>query len=332
MRNKSILFVFLLFIVLTITGCGINKVPDEGALKEMLIEKYPECLQRYIYQEENFEIDSFEIIRRQTNKEEKTDKVDCKLVVHNENYEGIFNYTLYLNYYSEGGWQLDDFEKLDDEEVKAKKNTLPAELKEYEIDNYINYYGNISFVDELFDTETGIITRKYTADNKFNYLNVSGNLEIQYVLREENIEGILSYCWVPEYFDGINLNWNLKRTYKLNVKDKEWWEGDYPQIYGCEKEGENYRTEIEELNITNLTNDKIEVNLEMLVLYSGTKYRREYSEKIEFDSKCKHFSRNVLSNRDGDYLKLIFDADRGIYLEYYNFDDNSISEYEFIPF
>ena len=70
----------------------------------------------------------------------------------------------------------------------------------------------------------------------------------------------------------------------------------------------------------------------MVLITIEPKYRREYSKKIEFDSKCKHFSRNVLSNRNGDYLKLIFDADRGIYLEYYNFDDNSISEYEFIPF
>lgn len=338
MKRIFCLSVFLFLFILLVSGCGVSKVPNENELKEMLSAKYPECLQRYIYQDEVFEIDNFEILRRQTNKEEKTDKVDCKLTVHNEYYEGVFNYTLHLNYYDEGGWQLDGYEKLGDEEIKATKNTLPAEMKESEIDNYTNYYGNITFIEELFDIETGIVTRKYEVNNGFNYLTVSGDIVVEYELIKANrVEN--GYFWVPHYTNNVVQTWSLDTNYKFNAEPQEYsWQSDFndqvPKIFGADGDGEDIAKGIAYIEVKNITSEEIEIVADIINRdYDGGFSFDSFSQKnITFNIKEHGYSQRVFSNRDGDYINLVLDTEKGIYVEEYSYDNNKKYYYDYIPY
>ncbi len=340
MKKIFSLFVSLILVILLVSGCGISKTPNEDELKNMLRTQYPECLERYIYKEEVFEINDFEILRRQTNIEEKTDKVDCKLVVENEFYEGVFKYTLFLNYYDDGGWQLDNYEYYDADEMKAKTNTLPTESIENEVDYYNDIYGELSFLEESYDFETGIITRKYTADNKFNYLNVSGNLIIQYTLCEEEIEGSAGcYYWIPEYFDNIEQKWELSKKYKFDAEPQKYsWELDFndqiPKIFGADGDGEDIAKGIAYIKVNNITNEKIEVTLDIISRdYDGGFSFDDFSTKnITFDIKENVYIQRIFSNREGDYINLILDSDRGICVEEYSYENNKKYNYEYVPY
>ena len=220
MKKRFILSIILTFFILLASGCGVSKVPNENKLKEMLKAKYPECFQRYVQQQDEvFEVDDFEILRRQTNKEEKTDKADCKIIVHNKSYEGVFNYTLYSNYYDKGGWQIDSYEPCGEEEIKAKTNTLPAEIIENEVTKYNEFFGELTFLEDSFDAKTGIITRKYAVGNSFKYLTTSGELTIEYSLRYWDGE----YFWEPAYSD-IKQEWSLGKQYRFDGKDRGDWD------------------------------------------------------------------------------------------------------------
>lgn len=336
--KKILIILCSLLLAMTIAGCGVSRVPNNKHLQEMLVAKYPECLQLDIHNDEFFEIDDFEIIRRQTNKETKVDDVDCKVTMSNENYEVILNYKLHLNFYDEGGWQLDGYELLDGEEIKVKNNTLPDAVKESEMDGYIENYGKMNFVEEVFDAETGNVIRKYSVNNDFNYLSVSGDITVEYKLCKTDWDDKV-YMWVPDYEDNVVQTWKLQSKYKFDAKPTKYvldpdFNDQVLKIYGADGDGEDVAKGIAYVDVQNVTAEKIEVSVNIINrdYDGGFSFDSFYRKNVVFNIKDWIYKETVLNNRDGDYISLILDADKGICVEKYDYEDNKKYHNEYIAY
>ncbi len=335
MKKKVSLSGILVILIFLFSGCGVSNIANENELIEMLSAKYPECLQRYIYQDEVFEVDNLETLRRQTNREEKNDNVECKLTVHNDYYEGVFHYTLYLNYYDEGGWQIDSYEHCGTDKLKAKSNTIPSEIISNEVSHYNEFYGNLTFIDESFDSDKSIVTRIYSVKNEFPYLTAIGNLRIQYELCEENQEnGFSAYSWVATYLDDVKQEWHFNGKYKLNLRNQSKipYEEKIPIILGGDdipsytSRGITYIDSIYQTE--EILNMEAEVYINDIGVAGGNS---SYSSvPLTFDLKNHQYTYRVFDNQSGDYFSISIDKNDGISLTDYYKKNNETQIYKFI--
>lgn len=196
----------ILLCLFLIPACsGIRNTADEAELKEMLSENYAYELIKYIAEEEiTFVIDHVEIIRRQTNTDEKQDIVDCKIFATHEDYTGVFYYRLTLNFYDEGGWQLDECSSQGMDEYKALRNTVSEDRLSTEVNRFIQKYGNCVFSNETYDIETQTLYRTYTVDSELTYLTAKGTVTISYAFLSDYADWQLE-----EEADNVESTWNL---------------------------------------------------------------------------------------------------------------------------
>lgn len=226
MKKIFRLFGIFVLLILLVSGCGASNVVSENGLIDMLVENYPDSIHRVlpyaapkgvskIGQDEVFEVDALKIIRRQTNKDDKTDTVDCKIEVHNDNYEGYFYYTLYLNYYDQGGWQLDEYISNGSDELKPKRDTVPYSRIEYAISRFSNLFGNYELVRDTFDDATGIVTKEYLFNNKQKYLTTKGTVILNFEYDSEQCK------WEYTPTNNVVQTWDLVGDWKFHLKDHE---------------------------------------------------------------------------------------------------------------
>ncbi len=316
MRKIFSLFGTLLLLVLLVSGCGVSDVANENELIDMLIANYPECLQRHIYQDETFEIDSLKIVRRQTDKKEKVDKVGCEIAVRNENYEGVFNYTLILNYYDKGGWYLENYESFSDDKLNAINNTVPNqtidEAKRACYQN-INNIANLTLVGEEFNQSSGILTQTYSVNADYENLTVSGNIIINYNFN--------NYNWEYEIIDNTIQKWKFTGTYVLDSKyyihDANTSYADVvPKIYNVNNEGKNIASGISKITITK-NNNAVEMDAEIIKrTYNGDSYSDSYStQRLTFDTRNEPYSITLFENKDDS--KIIIEIDPEIEIRLY---------------
>lgn len=212
MKRIFFIAIGLVAALLCLSGCtSISRVANEQQLQEMLVEHEPECIVRYIGGENlTLAIEKCEIVRRQTNKDEKKDKVDIKLSVYTDDYVGELYYTLHLDYYDEGGWQLDDYEVNASESFKAKGNTVPKELIEREVERLKAAYGKCDFISESFDEETGTLYQIYNVDCDAKYLKATGDVTLKYKLGFRDPDP--DWQWVVEEQNGVEQKWQLPES------------------------------------------------------------------------------------------------------------------------
>ncbi len=110
---------FILIFSLTILLCGCNNTAKKAQIISDINEFGVE-----LFEKEKIEITDCEIIKRQTNKEDKEDIVYCKLFSKTSYCDHEFQYKLTYNFYDEGGWILDDVTP--EKEDKWKKVYLDA--------------------------------------------------------------------------------------------------------------------------------------------------------------------------------------------------------------
>ena len=110
---------FILIFSLTILLCGCNNTAKKAQIISDINEFGVE-----LFEKEKIEITDCEIIKRQTNKEDKEDIVYCKLFSKKSYCDHEFQYKLTYNFYDEGGWILDDVTP--EKEDKWKKVYLDA--------------------------------------------------------------------------------------------------------------------------------------------------------------------------------------------------------------
>ena len=131
-KTKTILlFISLIIILAVLSGCfGIPNPPKENGLKEGF-KNSSEVLNFY----SAYEIVSFEIDKRQTNKDGKEDTVFCTVVMKNEAKELTMECIMYYSYYDVGGWEL-QYVNIQNTNYRLLREVIVADL-EHLFDEYI---------------------------------------------------------------------------------------------------------------------------------------------------------------------------------------------------
>lgn len=318
MKKIFLIFVGIMAALLCLSGCSsINRVLNEKQLQDMLIEQYPESIERDVQNEPTiFEIDSFKIVRRQTYKEEKKDIVDCKMLAHTNDYEAEFCYTLNLDYYDEGGWQLDDYFETSADVLKAKTNTVPDNVIQEKMEKIQAAYGKCELVNENFDTETGILQHTYNVDCDSKYLTAKGNVTVDYKLDRHELNP--GFVWLDEEKENaVTQKWKLEKEYEFEA-------GIYHPFYAF-TEG-NYQNGIHKgvhsLSIDEITDNRINFTAEILERiwidgHIGEWHRS--SESITLDVSSSDREMEIFCG-NGDSLSIGFDVESGLYLHVQKFD------------
>lgn len=138
MKNKKhiILFMFaLLSLCLVMAGCSSNSGKSEKAIQEDLIEwQIPSEAFSTGFQQ----ITDFEILKRQTDPDNKTDLVYVTVTADSETGTFVRSYKLTYSLYNDG-WILDDYEDYSEGKYETHAKALPSDQ---EIDNLFTSYNN----------------------------------------------------------------------------------------------------------------------------------------------------------------------------------------------
>lgn len=309
--------------LLCLSGCSsVHRVANEVQLHEMLVRKDPESVVRHVEgQALTFAVEKCEIVRRQTNKDEKTDKVDIKLSVYTNDYEGAFYYTLYLDYYDEGGWQLNTYETTLDDELKAKGNTVPKKLIEEEMAKLKEAYGNCELVSESFDSETGTLYHIYNVDSDSKYLKARGDITVEYKLDTRDPSPFFRWC-IDEK-SGVTQEWKLADMYILDIGGDDVTSSRtdlnvIPSIFVEGNRNDGIREGISTLQIHKITNEEIILSAYVITYtyedgYVDNKSAgwREFSFDLSASEREAQFCLNSVT---GSEINVKLDAERGFLL------------------
>lgn len=157
LKKYSLIGIFL-GVLLLITGCSAKTLSESEVKKSIPQEVFSVEMYDEMLEAEKIQV---EIVKRQTNVQEKIDIIWCKILLYNKNYE----YTKYMKftygYYDKGGWQLDDQEEYQAAEFVVKaaplkedeiRSSIPLDIFTVEINGKLLHYEDVKI--ELNDRET----------------------------------------------------------------------------------------------------------------------------------------------------------------------------------
>lgn len=173
MMKKVFLVVFVLMFIVLLTGCGIeDNNPDlvaDLSKQDLYIQN--------TYDQNDLVVDSVETIKRNTDKENKNDVIYVEVIAANSSVECHMQYQLVYNYYTEGGWILDECipENTDDWEVNVIAGLNDKEIQEtmQHIANYGNDY-------EDFYTNVRLASQKTFYDDNRHEMYLELKQELPY--------------------------------------------------------------------------------------------------------------------------------------------------------
>lgn len=207
---KRLLYVILLVTLLciTMTGCFKQRV-SENVIKEDFIDHLE------IANQDNYEIEDFEIDKRKYDKEE--DKIYITAEVENDETVAEVEFILIYEYYDRGGWKLEDYE-LEDYEIEpiseVDSGQVESDLFSYNV--LTEELGSkvmeveILEVGEIESNDACSALCQLSISN--NYLKATSIIEVFYIFK--------NYQW---QLDGIS---NLEETiWELEMLSIN--EGDY---------------------------------------------------------------------------------------------------------
>lgn len=249
MKNMKLviicLFVSLLFAACqtqnsgTTFGVALGQIEDD--LKQLDTINDGVITSTYIPTTE-YELVNYEIIKRQTNPENKEDIIYCNVTISNGYIKTLLEYKLLYTFYDQGGWILDDASILSKESVPLRgieENNI-TELR-IELRSWIEKNGEMletfeDYAEELFRSDGYICKRDCFSLQSRNFDNVNyiDTLYYGYHEPDKNFEltGYLSFMfdqsegWILQYdsaweqADGcafvqitdVNIDWNRVMT------------------------------------------------------------------------------------------------------------------------
>lgn len=175
------------------------------------------------------EISSLKILKRQTNKELKTDYVYVTVEADTETAHFVRSIKLTYNYYDDQGWVLDEYEPY----AEGEGNTTPKKVPdERALDNFFSRFSSAHCTERYFVDYSSWTLDDVTADleNCEATMQVTASRETRYIKTTESLtmtaHFMPNFCsWVV---DGDSVGPYLtKLAYELNVEP-----GSY---YGVEK-------------------------------------------------------------------------------------------------
>lgn len=214
MKKRLCRFILVFGVALLLSGCG-DSIVSENQMKDD-IENYGEANVVYIdygSSSDSYYLDvtDLEVNKRQTN--EKDDTVYCTVMMEDENYRYTADYTLYYNYYDEGGWILDDYSS--ENSVLTPLVGVPVENSDSEMSQY--YFDDYEFVDSYLDEESYENQLEYHVSYQGDYVSCDGNVQLTYWWYNEGNYG----CWTPEliYNDYGIFDWDVAGEWGYNYFD-----------------------------------------------------------------------------------------------------------------
>lgn len=177
--KKQYCIMILLICAFLLVGCG-NSTKNEKKIKKDLSQSsilddfsamgYADC-----------KIKSVKIDKRKTEKKE-TDDVFCTVKLKNEDVEIIQKYELGYNFYTEGGWILDDILQSEDMEVKPIKG-VNDDIVKTDIENLKNYR-DFTIGKHDTDLKTFIDKISVNVNTDTNLCKISGDVTLEYAFTE----------------------------------------------------------------------------------------------------------------------------------------------------
>lgn len=220
-RVKYVLgLIFISIMALSMAACG-NKVADEEQIKQEL-----ESGQEFNFLKNGEQIDEIVIVKRQTDKEQKTDTVWCTIVTSDTEVSCQKDIVLTYGLYDKEGWILDDVD------VSPKDQWIMVPLKGIsEEDMLDSLYGHTIIVDneEWIITQNNLLKAE-VKDQQTNLEEKKDEITVSLTLDEEieRAEGEIkvSYFFNQEWmFDSVLSNKEfistMKEEYALNITEDE---------------------------------------------------------------------------------------------------------------
>lgn len=203
-----------IILIMMLAGCG-KAVKNETEIKADL-QNHTE-----FYSEQDVVIQNLSIIKRQTNKKEKTDVVYVDVDVSNDAVKGQLSYVLSYNLYDEG-WILDNVSRYSD----GKWNFTALKGPEQGLaDAVINEkYSDCIFKNRVDTIESNLSQLYYyNTGRQYKYAKEIHNYEVDFKFNTEN--GV----WENQSIEkNSEYDWNIAGTYKPLLSD--WYKGYVVEI------------------------------------------------------------------------------------------------------
>lgn len=223
MRSKRKLFtmvVMISFSLLLFTACG-KKVADEEQIKQEL-----ETNQNIRFLDEEEKIEELVIEKRQTDKEEKLDKVWCEVKISDAEVTVVKNVVLSYGLYDKEGWVLDDIDVASNEEWQV--TPLVGISKE---DAIASLYGQAVLIgneewgiskDNLLDVEIESQQTDLEAQKDILIFSVVIDDKIQKAEGKMQIEYAFDKQWkINNVLSNNDFSTSMKEEYALNVTEED---------------------------------------------------------------------------------------------------------------
>ena len=225
-NTPLIICIFFLGLLIT-TGCGtkektINEIKDELNNSSFIEEN--------IGTDENYSISDISLIKRNT--QESEDELYCTIIIEGDTVSISQDYKLTYNYYSSGGWILDEYITTSESTIRPLKgvdddvvNVTMEEQMEYTYDYKI----------EEHDTDLESMSDKVTVSvsNKGNIFHASGTILLYYSFNGTaweltNIEKNKDYS---EYWD-VDGTWILDQPEYEKLSIIQLWHSNDMALHG----------------------------------------------------------------------------------------------------
>ncbi len=215
--KKLILIALLCAFVVTLTSCGVkNNEPD----------LLSDLSKQDLHLQEKLNVKSVEIIKRNTNKENKKDEVYVKAIADGFGVECDLQYKLVYNYYTDGGWVLDECipEKTSEWCARPTRGVEAETVREemqYLANNgymYETYFQNVKYVSADSDYINGreAITMELSKSSPFRKFRAE--LTYNYRFNYEYIDNEFKWWWDRYYYEDDVYN-ILENDYSYLVGD-----------------------------------------------------------------------------------------------------------------
>lgn len=230
MKKIRILLVgMLLLLVVTLTSCGVPSVKNE---EEILMDLRDRDMGAYVVtgvlDDPSVSIESIEILKRQTNQEEKTDYVFIAMYSESENARHVNSYKLTYNLYDDKGWVLDSSEVYSDGPYEVQPLNGPDEsLVDGFFERFNDSFSGLSWV-PYTSWHTGDIQADLEKGTAL--ITVYAQRETELVVTSETLllEAIFSPALCVWQIPEVGVDYYLtSMTYEWNFFEDTFWDKDW---------------------------------------------------------------------------------------------------------
>ena len=206
MRKSLYILMFVMFIFL-LSACGTPAVKTEGEIISQL-QEHPGFQERF---PSYVDIQSFKIVERQTDTDNKVDFVYADIIVNNNLVEWETTYTLVYRLHDQG-WSLNSISYDPSFVVGYKYDIRPLTPagREY-ADEKMASYDNYKFLEENFDPKAKTSTYMYEVIRKGDIANTTINVMVNFEFDTQKCE------WVGNMQSTlVGVDWNLEGIWFKN--------------------------------------------------------------------------------------------------------------------